>query len=328
MHSKIKIAVIGCGRWGINHVKTAHSFFGKNLVKVCDYDPAAELKVKNISPDIHFVSDLIEVIEDDSINAVIIATPAETHFDVAKRCLLNNKHVLIEKPITLYSAHAEELIKIAKKKNLKIMVGHILLYHPAIIKIKELIINGELGELQYIYSNRLNLGTIRTEENILWSFAPHDISVIQYFTDSNPIDIKAHGGNYVQSKIEDTTLTFLTYPGNIHAHIFVSWLHPFKEQRLVVVGNKGMIVFEDSVPKDKLKYYKKGFTKNNGKIEKFEKDFQVVSFDNTQPLLEEQKHFADCILNNKSPLTDGKHALEVLRILEAAEKELKKSIKN
>lgn len=324
MPNKIKIAVIGCGKWGTNHVKTANTFFGKNLIKVCDYDPAAESKVKAISRDIEFVSDLSEVIEDESINAVIIATPAETHFDVAKRCLLKDKHVLVEKPITLHSSHAEELIKIAKKRNLRLMVGHILLFHPAIIKIKEMIDKGDIGELQYIYSNRLNLGTIRTEENILWSFAPHDISVIQYFTGKNPIEIKAHGGNYVQTEIEDTTLTFLTYPGNIHAHIFVSWLHPFKEQRLVVVGNKGMVVFEDSIPKDKLKFYKKGFTKLNGKIEKFEKDFEVINFDNAQPLLEEQKHFAESIKYNKEPLTNGKHALEVLKILEAAERELKK----
>ena len=205
------------------------------------------------------------------------------------------------------------------------MVGHILLFHPAILKIKEFIQTGKLGKLQYIYSNRLNLGAIRTEENILWSFAPHDISVIQFFTGTNPFKIKATGARFVQENIEDTTLTILEYPGNIHAHIHVSWLHPFKEQRLVVIGSEGMLTFEDTLKTDKLKFYKKGFKTVNGNIEKFESEFVAVDFDSTQPLAEEQKHFFDCIVNDSKPRTDGKHALDVLEILERASNELKSS---
>ena len=213
-----------------------------------------------------------------------------------------------------------ELVKLAENTNKILMVGHILQYHPAIIKLKELISSGGLGKIQYIYSNRLNIGKLRTEENILWSFAPHDISIIQYLLEHKPINIDAYGASFLQNKIEDTTLTYLRYPDNIHAHIFVSWLHPFKEHRLVVIGNKGMIVFEDSLSQDKLKFYPKGFTKINQMLTKFEGDFETINFCNHSPLMEEQRHFFNCIINNKEPLTNGNHALDVLKILEEAQK--------
>ena len=320
--SDLKIAIIGSGKWGINHVKTAVQLLGAQSVIVCDTFPAAESKVKAVSPDINFVTDLGSVISDSSINAVVVATPAETHFEVAKQLLENGKNVMVEKPITLYSSEAKQLLDIAIAGNLKLMVGHVLLFHPAIIKLKEQVTAGKIGKLQYIYSNRLNLGTIRSEENILWSFAPHDISIIQHLTGSDPISVFAKGADLVQHNIEDTTLTYLVYPNNVHAHIFVSWLHPFKEQRLIVIGEKGMFVFEDSLKTEKLKFYPKGFKKVNGNLEKFESDYEVVDFGNSQPLAEEHKHFYDCILNNKNPLTDGQHALEVLKILEQAQEGL------
>jgi UDP-2-acetamido-3-amino-2,3-dideoxy-glucuronate N-acetyltransferase len=235
------------------------------------------------------------------------------------------KNVLVEKPITLNSAEAEELLSISSNLKLKLMVGHILLYHPAVITMKEGIEKGTIGKLQYIYSNRLNLGAIRSEENILWSFAPHDISLIQYFTGSNPDTISAHGAVFLQEGVEDTTLTYLEYPGNIKAHIYVSWLHPFKEQRLVVVGEKGMYVFEDSAKTDKLKFYSKGFRKVNGSLEKFEEDYKVIEFENKSPLSEEHIHFYNSIINNTEPLTDGRHAIEVLKILEEATKSLRRN---
>ncbi len=320
--SDLKIAIIGSGKWGINHVKTAVQLLGAQSVIVCDTFPAAESKVKAVSPDINFVTDLGSVISDSSINAVVVATPAETHFEVAKQLLESGKNVMVEKPITLYSSEAKQLLDIAIAGNLKLMVGHVLLFHPAIIKLKEQVTAGKIGKLQYIYSNRLNLGTIRSEENILWSFAPHDISIIQHLTGSDPISVFAKGADLVQHNIEDTTLTYLVYPNNVHAHIFVSWLHPFKEQRLIVIGEKGMFVFEDSLKTEKLKFYPKGFKKVNGNLEKFESDYEVVEFGNSQPLAEEHKHFYDCILNNKKPLTDGQHALEVLKILEQAQEGL------
>lgn len=321
---ELKIAIIGSGRWGMNHVRTACAVLPPRNITVVDTNPGAFDKVKAVSPDIIFSGDMDAVLKDTTISCVIIATPAETHFAIGKQCLLSGKHALIEKPITLLAQDAKELADLAAEKNLKLMVGHILLYHPAVLKIKEMVDSGLIGGLQYIYSNRLNLGAIRSEENILWSFAPHDISVIQFLTGTSPIEIKASGAAFVQSVVEDTTLTYLEYPNGIHAHIFVSWLHPFKEQRLVVIGEKGMIVFEDSLPKDKLKFYKKGFKVENGKVEKFDNEPDVISFPNAQPLEDEQRHFFNCVLEDREPRTNGWHALEVLKILDMATKKLKK----
>ncbi len=320
---EIKLAVIGCGKWGLNHIKTAYKILSSNLLSVCDLNSSNFFKVKQISEEINTTTDIENIIKNPNINAVIISTPAETHYELAKKCLLVGKNVLVEKPITLLSKEACDLVNISKEKNVKLMVGHVLLYHPAVLTLKEKITEGTIGKLQYIYSNRLNLGTIRSEENILWSFAPHDISIIQFFTDSKPIWIGAKGAAFIQQNIEDTTITYLKYPDNIHAHIFVSWLHPFKEHRVVVIGDEGMLVFEDSLKDEKLKFFKKGFSLVNGSLEKFDSDYEVIKFPDKAPLEEEQKHFFDCILNNVNPRTDGVHAKEVLEILEIAQLRLK-----
>jgi UDP-2-acetamido-3-amino-2,3-dideoxy-glucuronate N-acetyltransferase len=316
--NEINVAIIGAGRWGKNHVRTANSLLAANQITVCDFSERARETVRGINPEIKFTTNPDEIFSDDRINAVIIATPAETHYEIAKKALESGKHVLVEKPITLYPEEAEKLLELSRKLNLKLMVGHVLLYHPAVIRMKEGLRKGEIGRLQYIYSNRLNLGALRTEENVLWSFAPHDISVIQYLIEKNPERIEAHGGAFVQKNIEDTTLTFLEYPENIKAHIFVNWLHPFKEQRMVVIGDKGMYVFEDSAKSEKLKLYHKGFVNEEGKIEKFDADYEVVEIENKMPLTEEQIHFYKSIVNDTTPRTDGQHALEVLRILSEA----------
>ncbi|HRE40595.1 MAG TPA: Gfo/Idh/MocA family oxidoreductase [Ignavibacteria bacterium] len=323
MYKDIKLAIVGCGKWGMNHVRTANLILGKNFKIVCDSFCTNKDKISEISSEIIYTENLDDIINDKEINAVIVSSPAETHYEITKKLLLAGKNVLVEKPITLVPEEAEELIQIAKKDNLKLMVGHVLLYHPAVMKIKELVDKGIIGKLQYIYSNRLNLGTIRSEENIWWSFAPHDISVIQFLNESDPDEISSNGADFIQNGIEDTTLTYLKYPGNVHAHIFVSWLHPFKEQRLVVIGDKGMLVFEDSLKSEKLKFYKKGFHKTEKGLEKFENEYEVVTFDEKKPLEEEQKHFFESIINNTTPLTDGVHALKVLNILEKAHNQLK-----
>ncbi len=322
-NTKIKLSIIGAGKWGLNHIRTAHKLLGKDLVAVCDINPLREEEVKKISPDIYFTTDLSKILNSDEINSVIISTSAETHYEIAKQFIIKSKNVLVEKPITLHSEEAEELIKLANHYDVKLMVGHVLLYHPAVKKIKELILEGLIGKIQYLYSNRLNLGSVRSEENILWSFAPHDISVIQYLLESYPKKIYAKGSCFLQSNIEDVTFTFLRYPGNITAHIFVSWLHPYKEQKMVIIGSKGIIVFEDSIKTEKLKFYQKGFIKENGILRKFDDDYKVIDFPENQPLEQEQIHFFNCILNNTKPLSDGQHALEVLKILEEATKILK-----
>ncbi len=322
MYDKINLAIIGSGKWGFNHVRTAMSLLDSSKVIVCDINDSVKDKLDELSIDVKFSTNFEEILKDDEISCIIIATPAETHYNLAKQCLLNGKNILVEKPITLYASEAQELYDISKEKSLVLMVGHVLLYHPAILKIKEMLDEGNLGRLQYIYSNRLNLGTIRSEENILWSFAPHDISIIQFLAGNNPVEVYAKGASFLQHEIEDTTLTFLRYPDNVSAHIFVSWLHPFKEQRLVVIGDKGMVVFEDSLEKEKLKYYKKGLQKVEGVLEKFDFEYEVIEIDNKMPLAEEQKHFFECVDQGKVPLTDGKHAVEVLKILEESQKNL------
>ncbi|MBV6478506.1 MAG: scyllo-inositol 2-dehydrogenase (NAD(+)) [Ignavibacteria bacterium] len=335
MHSKISwgknytkhkmtdfsIAVVGCGKWGMNHVKTACKLFGDKL-KYCIDSADKEKAVKDISGSIIFSEDISKVIEDADVKGVIVSTPAETHFEITKKLLNAGKHVLVEKPITLKSEEAVILNDLAISKRLILMVGHLLLYHPAVLKIKELLDEGRLGKLQYIYSNRLNLGTVRTEENILWSFAPHDISVIQFLTGDIPEKVNATGSVFLTKNIQDTTLTVMKFKNNIHAHIYVSWLHPFKEQRLVIIGDKSMIVFEDSLKDNKLKFYPKGIEMVNGIPVKRDEDFINIEFDSTSPLELEQKHFAECITQKKTPRSDGKNAIEVLETLERAQKEL------
>ncbi len=319
--NQIKLAILGVGNWGKNHLKTAASLLPHENIVV--YDPGSKTKatVQAISDKIRIYDSLDEIINDPEINTAIVATPAQTHYFVAKSLLEAGKHVLVEKPITLYSKEADNLVHIAEKKNVKLMVGHVLLYHEAVKYIKNAV-GKELGELQYIYSNRLNLGKIRSEENSLWSFAPHDIAIIQYIVGASPIAVHAKGSAVIQPNIEDSTVTFLKYPDNISAHIFVSWLHPFKEQRLVVIGSEGMFVFEDSLPDNKLKFYRKGFKKVNGQLEAFDQSFEVVQYENKPPLAEEQKHFYECVLNGTTPFSDGVHALEVLKILEQAQERL------
>jgi len=320
--SGINIAVIGCGKWGMNHVKTAYKLFGNGLKYCSDSDPNLEERVKSVSAEIAFTTDIKDIISDPDINAVIVSTPAESHFEITKELLDSGKNVLVEKPITLNSDEAKVLNDLALKKGLILMVGHLLLYHPAILKLKEYLEVGKLGKLQYIYSNRLNLGNIRKEENILWSFAPHDISVIQFLTGCVPDNVSATGAIFVQDGIQDTTLTYLNFKGNVHAHIYVSWLHPFKEQRLVVIGDKAMMVFEDTLSENKLQFFRKGFEIIDGLPVKKDAEFENIEFDKTQPLEIEQKHFADCVLKSKTPRSDGMNAIEVLETLERAQKDM------
>ena len=322
--NSLKLAIIGCGRWGINHVRTAHEILGANLQIVCDTNPDTQQKLDSISKNIRLTKDAEKIYRNPDINCVIIATPAASHYEIARRCLQAGKHVLVEKPITLNTAHATELVRISAKKRRVLMVGHVLLYHPAIVKLKQEISNGRVGKIQYMYSNRLNLGAIRSEENILWSFAPHDISIMQYLTESYPIYVDAKGMTCLQNNVEDTTLTYLIYPNNIHAHIFVSWLHPFKEHRLIVVGSRGMMAFEDTISTDKLKFYPNGFQDTDGEYVKFEGHYEVVDTDNSLPLTNEQLHFYNAVSGKTKPLSDGQHALEVLEILERAQSRLRK----
>tara|TARA_Y100000748_G_scaffold303883_1_gene310659 strand:+ start:1472 stop:2233 length:762 start_codon:yes stop_codon:yes gene_type:complete len=237
------------------------------------------------------------------------------HYEIAKEIILAKKHVLVEKPIALKIEHAEELVDLSNKNNVNLMVGHLLLFHPAMLKIKEMIKNGRIGTLQYLYSNRLNLGTIRSEENVFWSLAPHDISLFQFFTESYPSDIKAVGSAFVQKKIHDCTITHLSYPEGISGHIFVSWLNPFKEHRLVIIGSEGMITFEDSAEGKPLKFHSKKFEYENNIPEKVDGPVEEISYPNKMPLTEELSYFIDKIDNGKIEIATGEEALQTTKIL-------------
>jgi len=232
------------------------------------------------------------------------------------------KDVFVEKPLSLTLSQGQEIVSLASQKNLVLMVGHILQYHPALVKLKEMISDGELGKIRYIYSNRLNIGKLRTEENILWSFAPHDISIILMLLGEEPVSVSAFGGDYLTHGVSDVTMTALEFSNGIKGHVFVSWLHPYKEQKLVVVGSKAMVVFDDT-SKEKLFLYPHTIEWKNGKIPVANKaDFRVIGCPEGEPLKLELEHFIDCIKNRKTPKTDGKEGLRVLKVLQKAESQL------
>jgi predicted dehydrogenase len=253
---------------------------------------------------------------------VVIATPAETHYSIAKLALNAGKDVLVEKPLTLDLSEAEQLLKLAVEKNAVLMVGHLLEYHPAVLRLRELVQCGELGELRYIYSNRLNLGKVRREENILWSFAPHDIAIILRLVGSLPTFVSATGSAYLRPGIVDVTITNMEFPSGVRAHIFVSWLHPYKEQRLVVVGSRKMAVFDDIRPDGKLIIYDQGVEIVNGESITRKNDGIPEALDIDEPLRRQCIEFLTSVRTRKRPLTDGESGMRVLRVLDAAEKSL------
>lgn len=318
-----RLCVIGGGRWGQNHIRTL--FEMGNLGGIVETN---EIRLNDLTKKypVKGFSNLDAAMNDD-FDGFIVATPAELHYSVGKKLLGNGRHTLIEKPLALSSKDSQELVEIAEKNGAKLMVGHILLFHPAIRKIKEVIDNGKVGQLYYLYSTRLNLGTVRTEENVFWSFAPHDISVLDFIVGHPSIEIHANGGKYLQDTIDDVAITQFVYPGNINAHIFVSWLHPFKEQRLVIIGSKGMIFFDDSSKEKNILFYNKRIDWKDGMPEKVEGPDEIISYERTQPLANELQYFIDN-LDARIEVADGKSGHEVVKVLEKAQTFLIKGVDN
>jgi len=315
------IAVIGSGYWGRNLVRNYYEIGALKIV--CDNNPSVHEDLKENYPDVEINPTFHDLLSRTDIDGVVIATPAETHFPLAQEALLSGKHVYVEKPLVLDEVDAENLIELASQQSRILMVGHLLQYHPMFLKLKELAAKGDLGRINYIYSNRLNLGKIRREENILWSFAPHDISMILALTGEEPENVMASGGNYLHRKIADVTTTHLEFPSGIQAHIFVSWLHPFKEQKLVVVGDRKMAVFDDTKPwKEKLLLYphKINWEKNVPIPAKADPEFVHVA--EAEPLRKECEQFLQCIEDGIHPITDGNEGLRVLRVLKASQQSL------
>jgi UDP-2-acetamido-3-amino-2,3-dideoxy-glucuronate N-acetyltransferase len=316
----VKIAVAGAGYWGKNLIRNMHQLGA--LYAICENDP----KNPNLSPYKHvkLFTNYAELLSDRDVDGVVISTPAEMHYDMVKQALNADKHVFVEKPLCLSDKNGIELNGLAEKKKRVLMVGHLLQYHPAFLKLQDLVKNAELGKIQYIYSNRLNLGKIRTEENILWSFAPHDISVILSLAGGMPESVSTTGGNYLTQKIADVTLSSLSFLNGIRSHIFVSWLHPYKEQKLVVVGSKGMAVFDDTAkPEDKLLVYPHRIDWKEGNIPTPVKENAIaVEYEMKEPLNEECRHFLECIQTGATPRTDGEEGLRVLKVLNACQRSL------
>jgi len=314
------IAVIGCGQWGKNLVRNFAEIGA--LRSIYDVDSSKLGPLRDRFSGIALASTVSEILKDTKVTGVVIATSAASHYAMAKEALLAGKDVFVEKPLALKVSQGRELVELADWKGQILMVGHLLRYHPAILKLKALIDAGTLGKLYYIYSNRLNLGRFRTEENILWSFAPHDISAILYLLDEMPTSVTAKGGSYLNHGIPDVTVTNLEFQSGVTGHIFVSWLHPYKEQKLIVVGDRRMAVFDDLEPERKLVLM-------NHTVEWVARlpvprieEAETVLLRNEEPLRAECQHFLECIGTRRRPETDGEEGLRVLETLEACQESL------
>lgn len=313
-----KVAVLGCGYWGKNLVRNFAQLDA--LAAVADVSPAGRETASKLVPGVKVTGDIDEVIADKSISGIVIGTPAETHVALTERALRAGKDVLCEKPLALRYEDAKRVHDLANATGRMLMVGHILEYHPAIRKLHEMIVDGTLGKVHYIYSNRLNLGKVRREENILWSFAPHDIAVILRLVGSMPFQVSANGGSYVQPNIADVTVTQLVFDSGVSAHVFVSWLNPFKEQKLVVVGSKRMASFDDV--RRELVLHDQHVDLKDGEPIPVKGEGTPVPYAAEEPLKLECKAFLDAIATRKPPITDGQSAMQVLRVLQAAQRSL------
>ncbi len=314
----MKIAVIGCGYWGKNLVRNFNQL--GVLQTVCDLTPQGRATAAELAPQAKIVAAIGEAVNDPAVQGVVIATPAETHFDVVRQALQAGKDVFVEKPLALTYDQGAHLVQLAHRNARILMVGHVLEYHPAIVRLLELVRTGELGKVQYIYSNRLSLGKIRREENILWSFAPHDVAVTLRLMGGMPFQVIACGGSYVQPNIADVTITNLLFDNGVRAHIHVSWLHPFKEQRLVVIGSKKMASFDDVAKQ--LVLYDQRVDVREGEPIPVKGQGELVAFSADEPLRLECQAFLDAIESRQPPVTDGVSGLRVLKVLQAAQRSL------
>jgi predicted dehydrogenase len=329
----VKVAVVGVGYWGPNFVRILDELADSELVAVCDADSKKFERLSGLYPHIDFTDDLDTVLRDDRIEAVVVATGSDSHYEVAKKCLMAGKHTLVEKPLALRSSDAMDLVKVAGDGSRVLLVGHLLRYHNGVVKLREYIDNGYLGKVLYIYTTRVNLGKIRKEESALWSFATHDISLVNFLLGGEPEYVTASGQSYVREGVEDVVFVTLHYAGRVMAHLHVSWLDPHKIRKTTVVGDKKMAVLDDMQATEKLRIYDKGvdFVPSYGDYGESLSirvgDIYIPKIDMVEPLRVECQHFLDCITKGVKPLTGGEHGLQVLRVLEAAERSLREGSK-
>ncbi len=328
----IKVGVIGCGYWGPNLIRNFNENYNTDIIYACDLDIKRLERIKLRYPTVTATTNYKDLLRDKNLQAVAIATPVRTHYKLIKEVFDAGKHVLIEKPLASKVKEAEELVELANKKNLILFVDHTFIYTGAVKKIKEVIFSGGIGDICYFDSVRVNLGLFQSDINVIWDLAPHDISIMDYLITEKPKNVVATGASHTHSGIEDIAYVSVNFKNNLIAHFHLNWMSPVKIRRIILGGNKKMIVFDDLDPADKVKIYDKGITlaKTNKKvvyqniIQYRVGDMYAPNIDNTEALKIMVDHLADCLLNKKTPITDGWSGLRVVRILEAAEKSMKK----
>ncbi|MDO8532814.1 MAG: Gfo/Idh/MocA family oxidoreductase [Dehalococcoidia bacterium] len=330
MSKPVAVAVVGYGYWGPNLLRNFRGVAGSRVLYCCDLDDKLLDKVRSQYPDVQTTTRYADVLQDPAVDAVVLATPARSHYPLAREALSHGKHVLVEKPLALNIQDAEGMIRLAQEHKRLLMVGHSFEYNPAVLKIKELLTAGELGDVFYIYSTRVNLGRIQQDLNALWSIAPHDISILLYLLDAMPLEVRAQGGSYLSKGIEDVVFLLLRFPGNVIAHVHASWLDPSKVRRMTIVGSRRMVVYDDVDNEAKLKMYDKGIVKGGEQVYgEFQMrirsgDIYVPRIDLTEPLHLECAHFVECVRSGTRPRTDGENGLRVVRVLEAAQQSLQR----
>jgi predicted dehydrogenase len=323
----IRVAVAGAGYWGINHVRAFARLPGAELVAVADPDERARGRAAQLAPHARIEARIDALLTPD-VDAIVLATPAASHAAHAQAALQAGKHVFVEKPLALTVADARATVAAAKAAKRTLMVGHLMLYHPAFRRLAELVRGGELGRVYYLYALRVNLGRLRSDENALWSFAPHDLSMILDLVQSTPLTVAARGESYLQPGVEDVVFVNLAFSDRTMAQIQLSWLDPRKERRLTVVGSKKMVELDDAHPTDKLRIYDKGydrppeFTQYGEYLTVRQGDIHIPRIDMAEPLDLECRHFLDSIRTGTIPKTDGEHGLRVVELLEAASRSL------
>jgi len=331
----IKLGFVGCGYWGPKLIRDFSNIDDVEVCAICDLDKKKLDYFSKKMPGVMFTGNYKDILNLQSLDGVVIVTPPHTHYEIARDFLSSGRHVFVEKPLTLDSSSSAKLVSLSKKKKRLLMVGHTFEYNPSVLKLRELVKNRTIGDMYYVAARRLNLGIIRDDINALWSLSPHDISILNFVLGSVPIEAKAWGGSFLTKKQEDLVFVNLLYPKNIVANIHVSWLNPLKVREMVFVGSKKMVVFDDVDSEARIKIYDKGADTFIDKrllgsdVREFQfklrgGDLLIPKIDTSEPLKAECCHFVECIVKNKKPRTDGENGLNVVRILEAAEKSLKK----
>lgn len=326
--AKVRVAVVGAGYWGINHVRTFAKLDGCQLTKVCDQSEASLKRAAGLAPGAKLTTRFDEVLSDSEVDAVVLCTPAVAHARQTLDALAAGKHVFVEKPMTLTVADAQAVTQRAEELGKVMMVGHLMLYHAGVNRLREMIQAGDVGDVYYLYALRVNLGKLRKDENAMWSLAPHDISIIQYLLGQTPVTVAARGQSYLQPGVQDVVFLNLEFSGGQMAQIQVSWLDPRKERRLTVVGSKRMVELDDSHPSEKLRIYDKGFarppefTQFGEYLSVRQGDIHIPHVDMPEPLNVECRHFIDSIRGGTTPRSGAREGLEVVKVLEAAQRSL------